>query len=247
MPQLKTYHRPKTINEALQLLTRSGIDTVILGGGTYTIGHTTEGFDEVIDLQDVGLTSVDSTETDLSFGAMVTLQSLVDDDRVPPTLRDTAYREGPNTLRNVATIAGLVAETNWESEFLATLLAFDAVVVLQTKQGVTQITLPEFFGQKSALLTQGLITQLTVDPTGKSAATRVGRTPADRPIVVAVARLGTDNEIRLALAGVADTPVLLDPDRVKAINPPPDFRGSSVYRRQMALILSKRVLAELKD
>jgi CO/xanthine dehydrogenase FAD-binding subunit len=69
----------------------------------------------------------------------------------------------------------------------------------------------------------------------------------DSPIVAALARRSADGSIQLALCGVANVPVLVDPasDIKAAINPPADFRGSAEYRRQMAAIVSRRVLAEL--
>jgi carbon-monoxide dehydrogenase medium subunit/putative selenate reductase FAD-binding subunit len=49
-----------------------------------------------------------------------------------------------------------------------------------------------------------------------------------------------DGTRRLALAGVAATPVLVDgADR---LDPPADFRGSSEYRRALAAILMARAL-----
>ena len=74
----------------------------------------------------------------------------------------------------------------------------------------------------------------------------MARTPADAPIVAAVARRTPDQQTLLALCGVAQTPVLVDPDDVAdSIDPPGDFRGSAEYRRAMALTLTQRVLEEI--
>ena len=94
----------------------------------------------------------------------------------------------------------------------------------------------------------GVVTAVSLNIIGKTASDRVARTPADKPIVAALARLGDDGKVRLALCGVNNMPVLVDPDNVKAaINPPHDFRGSTEYRRQMAATLTQRVLSEVME
>jgi carbon-monoxide dehydrogenase medium subunit/putative selenate reductase FAD-binding subunit len=65
--------------------------------------------------------------------------------------------------------------------------------------------------------------------------------------VSAAARLAPNDQLYLALCGVAPTPVLVDPDNIKGvINPPGDFRGSAEYRRHMAAILAQRVIDEVR-
>ena len=246
MTQLKAYHRPTTLNKALQLLARPNINTTVVAGGSYIVPHMNEMIDEVVDLQAVGLTNIDYTGKGLSMGAMVRLQTIAADDRAPALLREAARHEGPNTLRNVATIGGTVASPYKDSELLAALLIFEAEIKVQTIDDTKKISLVDFLQDVPTALSGGLVTSVSLASMGKTASARVGRTPADRPIVAALARLGEDGNIRLALTGVANTPVLVDPDSVKAaINPTSDFRGSTEYRRQMAATLSKRVVDEL--
>lgn len=247
MPQLKAYHRPANINEALRLLADHP-NTIVVAGGTYITSRLNDRVDEVVDLQAVGLTNVDYTGKGLTLGAMVRLQTIVDDKRTPELLRQAARREGPNTLRNSATIGGVVAGAHKESELLAALLVFDAQVRIQTLNETKNIALADFLVDVPAALSGGLITSISLATMGKTASARVGRTPADAPIVAALARQTDDGSIRLALCGVANTPVLVDPNNVKAaVNPSGDFRGSTEYRRQMAATLTNRVLRELAE
>ena len=246
MPQLKAYHRPKTVQEALQLLSRPQINSAILAGGTYTIARLSERVDEVVDLQAIGLTNVDFTGKGVMLGAMVRLQTLVDDNRMPDLLRRATRREGPNTMRNVATIGGVIAGPYRESELLAALLVLDAQVKIQTITDTKTILLNDFLLDVPAALNSGLITSVSLATMGKTATACVGRTPADTSIVAAIGRIADDGQIRLALTGVANLPVLVDPNNVKAaVNPISDFRGSKEYRRHMAATLTKRVLAQL--
>jgi len=246
MPQLNAYHRPANVNEALRLLARANINTAIVAGGTHIIPNMNELVTEVVDLQATGLTGVNYTGKGLTLEAMVRLQTIIDDDRAPTLLREAARREGPNTLRNAATIGGVVAAPAKDSELLAALLALDAEVKVQTLNHTKNISLADFLVDAPAALGGGLVVSVSMATMGKTAAARVARTPADRPIVAALARLGHDGQIRLALCGAANTPVLVTPDNIKAaINPAGDFRGSTEYRRQMAATLAKRVVNQL--
>jgi len=248
MPQVKAYHRPTSLHEALQLLARPNINTAVIGGGTYIVSHMPEMVDEVVDLQAVGLANIDYTGKGLNLGAMLRLQSIVADERAPTLLREATRLEGPNTLRNAATIGGTVASPYKDSELLAALLVFEAEVKVQTIGDTKKIPLADFLRDVPTALSGGLVTSISMASMGKTANARVGRTPADKPIVAALARLGEDGKIRLALCGVANTPVLVDPDNVKAaINPTGDFRGSTEYRRQMAATLTKRIVSELTN
>jgi CO/xanthine dehydrogenase FAD-binding subunit len=246
MSQLKAYHRPTNVDEALQLLSRPGINTAVVGGGTHITTHTPEMIDEVADLQFTDLTEVTYTGQYLVLGAMVRLQTIVDDGRAPSLLRKAARREGPNTLRHAATVGGVVTCPNKESELLAALLVFDAEIKIQSANDTKTFSLAHFLLDIPSALNGRLVTSVSLNIIGKTASARVARTPADRPIVAALARLGDDGKIRLALCGVDNMPVLVDPDNVKAaINPPHDFRGSKEYRRQMAATLTQRVMNEL--
>jgi CO/xanthine dehydrogenase FAD-binding subunit len=246
MPQLKAYHRPGSVAEALQLLARPGINTAVIGGGAYITPRLSESIDEVVDLQAVGLDDVSYAGQRLTLDAMVHLQTIVEDEQAPVLLRESARREGPNTLRNMATIGGVVASPDADSELLAALLVFEAEVKVQTMSSLKDIPLADFLDDAPAALGGGLVISVSLSTGGKTASDRVGRTPADQPIVAAVARMNEQAKILLALCGVAHTPVLVDPNSVKAaVNPSGDFRGSGEYRRQMAAVLAKRVIDKL--
>ena len=247
MPTLKAYHRPTNIDEALQLLARPGVHSTVLAGGTCLSTRLPPNVDEVIDLQQAGLAEVTYTGQGVTLGAMVRLQKLVDDGRAPTLLRDSARREGPNTLRNAATIGGTLCTPHRDSELLAALLIYEAEVHIQSTGGSKKMDLANFLRDvRAGLNGSGILIAVSLKTIGKTAGMRVARTPSDRPIVAALARRSDDGNIRLALCGVDTVPVLVDPNNVKAaINPPNDFRGSREYRRQMAATLAERVIKEL--
>lgn len=233
---IQTYHRPETLEEALSLL-GSGDVAVLAGGTSLTSGAA----GEVVDLQDLGLDEVALDGKRLSIGAMVRLRDLVEGDLVPALLRDLARREAPSTIRNAATIGGAVATGDAESELLAGLLVYEAQVTVMTADGSSTYRLADYLPS----LPQGIITEVKVDTDGTGTVARTGRTPADRPIVMAVARRADDGGTVVALTGVSPTPIVVDPSALLAIEPPADFRGSTEYRSHLAKTLVARVIAEL--
>lgn len=248
MPNIKAYHRPANLDEALRLLSRSGVNTAVVGGGTYITAHMDEMVDEVVDLQALGLSEISSGGDRLTLEAMVRLQAIVEDSQAPALLREAAHREGSNTFRHAATIGGVIVGASKESELLAALLVLEAEVQIQSSRGTKRVALSDFLRDVTSALEGGLVTAVSLATVGKTASARVGRTPADQPIVAAAARLAPSGTLYLALCGVGATPVLVDPNNVKnAINPPGDFRGSSAYRRQVAATLAQRVINDVNS
>jgi len=246
MSTIRTYHRPESLDEALALMAHTDVDATILAGGTVINGLPAEDPIDVVDLQALGLDTIQAAGDLLELGSMVRLSDLEASELAPAMLRDLARREAPNTLRNAATLGGTVAAGDPESELLAGLLAFNATVTVVQSIGSETIPLGELLAERSRL-GLGIITSITVEVGGDATAERTGRTPADRPIVMAVARRAEDGSVRLALTGVDTTPVLVDVSALADLDPPPDFRGSTVYRRELAGVLGRRAMTRLGE
>ncbi len=247
MPSVLAYHRPLSLDDAGVLL--SNPNHVLLAGGTMVVPWARKPSDEgvsVVDLQALGLDQVELDEDRLVLGAMVRLGTLMTDDRVPGFLADLGRRELPSTLRNAATIGGTVAAAERDSVLLAGLLVHDTSVVFHA--GPTR-PLAELLADRRdpgrAGQPGGIITEVSVATDGSGTIAVTGRTPADVPIVAAVARR-TTSQLRLALTGVAATPLLVDPEDPTAdLTPPSDFRGSSEYRLHLAATLAARAMEVL--
>ena len=241
MTQLKQYHRPQTVPEALELLADPA--AAVLAGGTRLVPQVGE-WEKVVDLQAIGLNQIEMAGQSVRVGAMVRLQTLVDHPTLPPLIREMARREGANTMRNTATLGGTIATADPESELYAALLVHEAEVTWATAAGRRTTPLADF-----KLTAGGLILEVTMAAGGKTASARVGRTPADKPIV-AVAGRSSDGDPRgtplIAICGIAARPRLVSAVEAADLDPPADFRGSSAYRKQMALTLMRRVLNELQ-
>jgi CO/xanthine dehydrogenase FAD-binding subunit len=238
MAKVKSYYRPESVAEVLQLLQRPS--TTLLAGGTQLIARLDEPV-EVIDLQAVGLNEIEVEADTITLGAMVRLQAVVDHAAMPELVQQMTLREGPNTFRHMGTLGGVVATADPESELYAALLVHEAVVTAQTSAGETRVPLAEF-----EVSEKELITAVTIQRHGQTASDRVARTPADRPIVAVMGRRVADG-VLLAACGVAKRPILFNANGIDQLKPPADFRGSSGYRREMTAVLSQRVLAELDE
>jgi CO/xanthine dehydrogenase FAD-binding subunit len=245
MANVAAYLRPVTLDDALACLSRPG--TVAVGGGTMVnTAHTLEPV-VVVDLQDLHIDAIERDGVDgLLIGATATFQRLADDTRVPAAIREAARREEPSTLRTLATVGGLVATADPASELLATLLVHDSEVRLAGGDGVQAVELRALL-EDSQPLAKRIITAVRVETGGATAIARTARTRADRAIVAAIARRTADGKCRLALTGVARTPVLVAPaqDAANDLDPPGDYRGSAEYRRVIAAVLAGRALAEI--
>lgn len=240
MPSVLAYHRPGSLDEASALLAEP--NRRLIGGGTVVVPESRVAREvgvELVDLQAVGLDALEVADGRVTIGAMARLGDLVLDERTPALLRDLCRRELPSALRNQATIGGTVALAEAESVLLAGLLVHAADVSIH---GTGQRGL-------AAVLADGvgtaIVTSLTVEDGGSGAVASTGRTPADTPIVAAVAR-AHEGAIRLALTGVAEVPVLADPrDPTAGLDPRGDFRGSADYRLHLAATLAERAVREV--
>jgi CO/xanthine dehydrogenase FAD-binding subunit len=246
LPLASAYHRPHSLDEARSLLSED--NRVALAGGTIVNADREHTGIEVVDLQGLGLKGVSIGGGRITIEAMVTLAELSDGDLTAETLsgplgdglRAIARAELPSTLRTRATVGGTVAAMESESLLAAALLACDGQATLADG---TTTPLADLFG--SGLPPAALITSISIAGEGYLATAVTGRTPADTPIVAAVAhRLGDATTV--ALTGVSATPVLVDPaSPADGLEPPDDFRGSADYRRQLAVTLTRRALEAL--
>ena len=240
MTRVTAYSRPTSLEEALVQLAEPA--TAVLAGGTRLTCRADPTPVAVVDIQDLGLGAIGPGRPGvLVVGAMATLAELAGCEMAPAAVREAARRERPSTLRAQGTVGGCVASGDWDSELLATLLAHDATVSAVDPSGAGELPLADFLAGLP-LPRDRVVTAVSIRVDGTTAAARTARTPADRPIVAAVARRADDG-VRLALCGVAARPVLVaDP---AAVDPPGDFRGSSEYRRHLAVTLSGRVIHDL--
>jgi len=250
MARVSEYRRPATLAEALACIALPG--AVMVGGGTKVNAEMSAEPITVVDLQALGIDGIERHIDGLLIGATATLQRLADADDVPAAIRDAARREEPSTLRSMATVGGCIAAADPASELLASFLVHDAQVRLVGPDGPHELEMAALLADRRKLAGR-IIVAVRIETDGVTSVARTGRTRADRPIVAAVARRTADGGRRLALTGVALTPVLMamagdaadDAYLPDDLDPPDDFLGSSEYRRALAAVLARRALGEV--
>lgn len=252
---ITAYHRPKTLDEALALLTQP--DTRPLGGGTLLSQLTTDSV-HAVDLQLLGLDSLRVSGNNpstgsgqrLELGATLTLQSLLESEHCPEALKRALKLEAPLNVRNSATVAGSLVSCDGRSTFATMLLAIDAKLSVISEQ-LSVVSVGEFL----PLRPRGLITSISVPLNVKLAFEYVSRTPADKPIVCVALAQWNSGRTRLAVAGFGKSPMLAMDGTASddvataarnAFHEATDEYGSAEYRMDVASTLAKRCAARLK-
>lgn len=259
---ITAYHRPKTLDEALALLTQP--DARPLGGGTL-LSHTstalsTSGMADsavAIDLQLLRLDSLRAGGNTFELGATLTLQSLLESEHCPEALKHAIQLEAPLNIRNSATVAGTIVACDGRSTFATALLALDAKIDIRTSKTDSQTST---IGDFLSLRPRGLIVSVTVPLNVKFAFEYVARTPSDKPIVCLALAQWNSGRTRLAAGGFGKNPFLamdgvstsddlLNAAQTAARNAfheATDDYGSAEYRIDVASTLAKRCVESLK-
>lgn len=268
---IREYHRPTDIAEAFRLLQRTDVNTVVLAGGINVTGLGTPDIEAVVDLGGLGLDFIDREEDILRLGAMVRLQTIVEElgGVAGGLLADCARRMAGWHVRNMATLGGALASGDIHTPLSVALAALRARVELYEQAGEMPLW-ADLAGQvRTDGLKRRLITAVTVRlPAGPGTAyEQVARTPADHPIVCAASvayptgddRFDTSTAVGGLLQGaipVYHTTIAGDPlaaveqaaagimrDNVADAAYCDDFLGSSEYRRRVVPVLVGRSLS----
>lgn len=250
------YYRPKTIQEALELIAMP--DAIPLAGGTHVnnpefrkkilVQSSSAGI-IAVDLQELGLNNIRKHGNTLEIDACVTLQQLLDNQHTPAYLKNAIKQEASLNIRNAATVAGTLVACDGRSSFATAILALDAKLIIAPDNH--EFMVGNFLPQRKSLLGKKLITQLIIPLNLRFSFEYAARTPGDLPIVCASVAQWDSGRTRLALGGYGSIPLLaLDGTNVddiqasarNAFHEAADEWASAEYRSDVAAILAKRCL-----
>jgi carbon-monoxide dehydrogenase medium subunit len=221
-PSQFDYHRPASLDEALDLLA-SVEGARPLAGGHSLLPLMKLRLSTPAALVDIGrLPGLDEVSKDgdvLTIGGLATHASVAGSELVRaecPVLADMAGLIGDHQVRNRGTIGGSVSHADPAADYPTVLKALGATISATGKGGSREISADDFFVSDftTALEPGELVTSVKVPVAGASAgaAYRKHAHPASRYAVVGVAARveldgGTCRSARIVVGGAVGTPV----------------------------------------
>ena len=239
------YYRPDSVQETLELLARTEVLSVPMGGGT-VLNQPSPDPVAAIDLQSLGLNTLTEKGNRIQIGATVTLQQMLTSNMVQ-ALKAALRHEATYNIRQVATIAGSLVSANGRSPLATVLLAMGAE--LDILPGDEQISLGSYQALREQRKPNHLITKITIPNNVRLAYEYVARTPADLPIVCVSLAQWPSGRTRVALGGYGNAPILAmdgpESDGAEsaarnAYREAGDQWASAEYRSDVAAKLTKR-------
>ena len=273
--------QPRSLAEASELLVKHGDDARLIAGGTTIVilmKQRAVHYPYLVDLQSIaGLAQIKQERDGVRIGALVTHRAVECSSVVRnfiPVVADAFSKIGNVRVRQTASVGGNLAHADYRLDPPPALLVLGAEVTAFGPKGFRRIPLKDFFrGMYETALESGEILVDVKVPfmpeDSKAVYLKFSSLSANDWPCLGVAALlskasGRCQELRLALGGVAATPLLIEPlefaqgqnlsdalvDEVLRIadgqiSPFSDLRGSEWYKRQMVRVFVKRAIAQL--
>jgi carbon-monoxide dehydrogenase medium subunit len=218
LPSRFEYHRPDSLEEALQLLAEHGDEAKVLAGGQSLIpvmklrlaapAH-------LIDISRLGMDSIAETDGHLAIGALARHRDLERSDLLKaryPVMAAAAPQISDPIVRNLGTIGGSLCHADPAGDWGSVMLALQASVVLRSGRGERELPISEFLQDTftTALEPDEILTEVRVpQPAGSSGGTylKMERKVGDFATVAAALHLslsdGTIERAGIGLTAVA--------------------------------------------
>jgi carbon-monoxide dehydrogenase medium subunit len=266
-PPRFAYHRPGTVAESVEVLSRLGSGAKVIAGGQSllpALNMRLSSPDHLVDINFVsdfpGITVSDDV---VEIGALVRQHEAERSDALTeacPLVGQALAHVAHRAIRTRGTVVGSIVHGDPAAELPAVLVLLDGVVVAQGPGGSREIPAPDFFTGyfETALGLDEVATAVRVRrmaPTERSAFVEMARRRGDFALC-GVAAVVSDGSARVALTGVDPAPRAFDvsgllhddesglDELVATIDPQPDIHATAEYRRHLARVLTKRAVAE---
>jgi CO/xanthine dehydrogenase FAD-binding subunit len=242
------YHAPRSVDEACTLLA-SLEDAKVLAGGQSLIPLLNFRLARPAHLVDVnripGLDAIYERDGGVAVKALVRQSQLEDSElvaRVCPLLTDAVRLVAHRVIRNRGTACGSLAHADPASELPAVLLALGGHVVARSSRGERVIPAADLFRgvfETSLAPDEFLVEAWFPASPGRFAILEESRRHGDFALA-GVVRAAE----RLALFGVAGTPVLADVrDPTRGLQPSGDLEATSAFRLHLVRVLTEKAFA----
>jgi carbon-monoxide dehydrogenase medium subunit len=273
--------QPRSLPEAVEFLDKHGDDARAIAGGTTLVilmKQRALHYPYLVDLQTIpGLNHITQGRDAIRIGALVThrmieLSPLIR--QAFPVVAEAFSHIGNVRVRQTASVGGNLAHADYRLDPPPPLLALGAAVSAVGPNGTRTILLKEFFtGMYETALAPGeILTEIQIPQmpaNSRAVYLRYSTLSANDWPCIGVAGFmqkesGRCKQLRLALGGVAPTPLLISGleftqeqaidsgmiDKILAaveaqISPSADLRGSVWYKRKMARLFTQKALEQL--
>ncbi|MEX0804339.1 MAG: FAD binding domain-containing protein [Candidatus Binatia bacterium] len=213
---------PKTMNEAVSAMEEHPSEALLYAGGTYVHEQRERGLlpdiKAVVDLQGLGLDTVEDAGDSFKAGAMVTLNEVIGSDAFRAAgfeaLVQAAYATGPDQIKNAATLGGAVACGVPIIDIVPALMSLRVKAVVQDARESRTIDVGDLLNrpEKSLLGKTALIAGFVVPrpaPGSRSQFKKFRRSASDWALVNASASIRMDGagrcvDAKLAVGARAD-------------------------------------------
>ena len=271
-PSPFTYHRPGSLEEALEVLAHVGADGKVLAGGQSLIPLLSMRLAAPAHLVDVNavpeLADIDVRPDSVRVGALVRHAAL---ERSPeaaaalPLLGQALRHVAHPTIRNRGTTVGSIVHADAAAEMPMVLRLLEGSVDVASVRGRRTIPAAELFiGPLESTLAHDEVAVEAffpgLAPGAGVAFQEIARRHGDYALVGVAAHVETDGETvtraRVGFVSVSDVPVVvdvtdaLDDPAAKALaelDPAEDIHATAAYRAHLVKVLAPRVLAAATD
>ncbi len=272
------YVAPGSVDEAIQILTQDG-DAKILAGGQSLIPLMRFRFASpglLVDINRIdGLAYIHEEEGWLKIGALTREADLDRSSLIRsryPLLADTCRMIADPQVRNLATIGGNLSHADPANDHPATMLAYNANLIVMGPQGSREIPITEFFTGpfEPALAHDEILVEIQIpapQPNTSGAYEKMERKAGDFATAAAAVEIHLDQNGRCVAAGIGLTNVGLTPIKAvaaehsllgrviddaaireaaqlasQAAEPQEDLRGSEEYKHALVKTVTTRAL-----
>jgi len=243
-----TYHAPQSVEEACSLL-GSLEDAKVLAGGQSLIpllNFRLARPQHLVDINRIpGLDRIYERDGGVAVQALARQAQVEDSElvaRVCPLLTQAVALVAHRVIRNRGTVCGSIAHADPASELPAVLLALGGKVTARSARGERVIPAGELFAGvfETALAPDEMLVEAWFPASPKpSAILEESRRHGDFALAGVVRARD-----RLALFGVAATPVLADPrDPARGLEPSGDLEATGEFRKHLVRVLTEKAMA----
>ncbi len=259
-----TFHRPETLRQAINLLSKNEDAKLLAGGHTLlpTMKLRLANPPQLIDLSRVeGLSGIELKGRALVIGAMtkhVDVHTSAVVQQAAPVIAKLAGMIGDPAVRHMGTIGGSVANNDPTADYPAACLGLGATIITNKRR----IAADDFFTGmfSTALEPAEIITKISF-PLPKKAAYQKFRNQASRYALVGVFVGKRGSDIRVAVTGAGGNGVFrvpsfeealkkrFSPKSLEGLTIPADglnsdIHGSAEYRAHLVGVMARRAVAE---